>query len=415
MDKFNLNTNDIIIILVIFIVFCIFTYINNYYTTEQFQIAIKHKNNEEIIILDFINKLKEYITKIKTLNTTFYELLDIFKHNNYKYDKIFNDTELIKPLNKIKNILNEMNGIQLIQDEKNVFNDFFDIHNDYIFNEYTDLFNKLSTTVAGTTVVGTTVAGTTVAGTTVAGTTVVGSQDSNNIYSRNNIFFTNIQTVKKYDLDKLDDKIDIIDIYFKNFKSIDKFSNIMDIFKDYKIVLINVFKNFNEIKNIITTLIEHYDSDSDSDSVLNKNHNIIIRQFINTENNIDDLLELLDTYNNTVANSETTEGNGEFVSPANTLLFETKFCEKLKKLNKPDKSNLIFKRFTNNIIQKKFKFVKKLEDKIRLIQDQMTEKELNDFNLNRLRTDDHAKKQHTAIKQAINNIKNRNKIKINLS
>ena len=134
MDKFNLNTNDIIIILVIFIVFCIFTYINNYYTTEQFQIAIKHKNNEEIIILDFINKLKEYITKIKTLNTTFYELLDIFKHNNYKYDKIFNDTELIKPLNKIKNILNEMNGIQLIQDEKNVFNDFFDIHNDYIFN-----------------------------------------------------------------------------------------------------------------------------------------------------------------------------------------------------------------------------------------------------------------------------------------
>jgi len=386
-------------------------------TTEQFQVAIKHKNNEEIIILDFINKLKEYITKIKTLNTTFYELLDIFKHNNYKYDKIFNDTELIKPLNKIKNILNEMKGIQLIQDEKNVFNDFFDIHNDYIFNEYTDLFNKLSTTVAGTTVAGTTVVGTTVAGTTVAGTTVVGSQDSNNIYSRNYNFFTNIQTDKKYDLDKLDDKIYIIDIYFKNFKSIDKFSNIMDIFKDYKIVLINVFKNFNEIKNIITTLIEHYDSDSDSDSDngLNKNHNIIIRQFRNTENNIDDLLELLDTYNNTVANSETTEGNGEFVSPANTLLFETKFCEKLKKLNKPDKSNLIFKRFTNNIIQKKFKFVKKLEDKIRLIQDQMTEKELNDFNLNRLRTDDHAKKQHTAIKQAINNIKNRNKIKINLS
>ena len=231
---------------------------------------------------------------------------------------------------------------------------------------------------------------------------------------------------KNYDLDKLDAKIDIIDIYFKNFKSIDKFSNIMDIFKDYRIILINIFNNFNEIKNIITTLIEPYDSDSDSDSDndngLYKNHNIIIRQFRNTKNIIDDLISLLDEYTDSGGSSN------QFVEPplyynttdetnnlSNNLEFETKFCEKLQKLNKPDKSNLIFKRFTNNIIQKKFKFVKKLEDKIRLIQDQMTEKELNDFNLNRLRTDDHAKKQHTAIKQAINNIKNRNKIKINLS
>ena len=185
----------------------------------------------------------------------------------------------------------------------------------------------------------------------------------------------------------------------------------MDIFKDYRFVLINVLNNFNELKNIITKLITVCDNDSE----LNKNHNITIRQFINTENNIDDLLELLDTYNNKVSNSETTEENGDIGSPDNKLIFETKFCEKLKKLNKPDKSNLIFKRFTNDIIQQKLKYVKKLEDNIRLIQDQMTERELNDYNLNRLRTDDHAKKQHTAIKQAINNIKNRNKIKINLS
>ena len=60
--------------------------------------------------------------------------------------------------------------------------------------------------------------------------------------------------------------------------------------------------------------------------------------------------------------------------------------------------------------------IKKLEeDNIKLIQDQMSDKELNDYNLNRLRTDDQARKQHTAIRQAINNIKNRNKIKINLT
>ncbi len=55
-------------------------YINNYNTYENFGLAIKHKNNEEIIIDEFITKLTEYITNIKKLNTTFYDILDIFKN-----------------------------------------------------------------------------------------------------------------------------------------------------------------------------------------------------------------------------------------------------------------------------------------------------------------------------------------------
>jgi hypothetical protein len=394
MNKFNLKNNDIVIILVIFIFFCVFVYVNNYNTYENFGIAIKHKNNKEIIIEEFITKLKDYITKIKNLNTTFYEFLEFLNQKKYAQKDIFEDVSFIDNLNKIKDTLNEMKNIHLIKDDKNVFNDFFDIHNDYIFNEYTILFNELDN----------------------------GKSQMFKIcdkeYANLNPYYdflNNIQNVKNYNLDKLDNKIAIIDIYFKNFKSIDKYNNIMDIFKDYRFVLINLFNNFNEIKNIITKLINECDSDSELKK-LNKNHNITIRQFRTTNKIIEDLLDLLDSHINKVVNPLTSsEQSQNIYTPADKLLFETKFCEKLKNLNKPDKSNIIFKRFTNDIIQQKIKYVKKLEDNIRLIQDQMTEIELNSYNLNRIRTDDHAKKQHTAIKQAINNIKNRNKIKINLS
>ena len=98
MNKCNLNKNDIIIILVIFIVFCIFMYVTNYNTYENFQIAIRHKSNEDIIVIDFLEKLKKYLDYFKQLNDSFYELIDFFKTNDYP--NIFND-DLIVKLNEI--------------------------------------------------------------------------------------------------------------------------------------------------------------------------------------------------------------------------------------------------------------------------------------------------------------------------
>jgi hypothetical protein len=360
-------------------------YATNYNTYEKFGIAIKQKSNEDIID-NFIIYLTNYINQIKNLNTNFYDLLEFLNQKKYAQKDIFEDDSFIDKLNNIKDILNEMKNINIEIDDKNVFNDFFDIQHTHIFNEFTVLFNKLDNGKSQ-----------------MVNICDTEYQKLNPSYD----FFTNIKNVQNYNLDKLDNKIAIIDIYFKNFKSIDKYNNIMDIFKDYRFVLINIFNNFNEIKNIIIKLIKVCDSDSDSE--LNKNHNTTVRQFRTTNKIIDDLLVLIKDYKKVEIPSES------LYSPSDNLLFETKFCEKLKKLNKPDKSNIIFKKFTNDIIQQKLKYVKKIEDNIRLIQDQMTEKELNDYNLNRLRTDDHGRKQHTAIKQAINNIKNRNKIKINLS
>ena len=45
----------------------------------------------------------------------------------------------------------------------------------------------------------------------------------------------------------------------------------------------------------------------------------------------------------------------------------------------------------------------------------MTEEDLYHYNINRLRTHDQASKQYSAITKGIDNIKNKNKIKINLT
>ena len=88
---------------------------------------------------------------------------------------------------------------------------------------------------------------------------------------------------------------------------------------------------------------------------------------------------------------------------------------KLKKLDKPDKNNLILKRFTDDLLEKKNKYVSQLESKIKNIQTLMTDKELADYETYMYRTNDQAKKQFNAIKQGIDNIKNNNKVKINLT
>lgn len=94
---------------------------------------------------------------------------------------------------------------------------------------------------------------------------------------------------------------------------------------------------------------------------------------------------------------------------------ESRLCEKLKKLDKPNKNNLILKRFTDDLIDKKNKYVSQLENKITDIQSLMTDKELADYETYMYRTNDQAKKQFKAIKQGISNIKNNNKVKINLT
>jgi hypothetical protein len=462
MNKYNLKKNDIIIILVIFVVFCIFMYVNNYKTIEKFKIIpIKNSENysenySEVDALNiFLEKLIKYITKLKELNKEFFNLIEFFNENDYNPEKIFNKDNIKHfktPLNNIKNILSAMNDINVKEDSQYLFYDFFKIHHDHIFKDYTTLFDTLkhissgtssvstkttssgltgttssgltgttSSGITGTTssgLTGTTSSGLTgttssgLTGTTSSGSTKTTSGGSKQIvicektYDLNEyyVFFETLKEVKKDNLlEKLDNKVKIIDIYLNKLKSFDNYNNVMDIFSKYRLVLISVINNFNEIKNCINQLVK-------CNNLLKDTHNELERQFSNTDTIIDTIIKEF----NTIKDSPN-QNSSKSSPPGEKSKFSIDFCDKLKKLNKPDKSNVIFKRFTNDVIEQKMKYIKKLEDNIRLIQDKMTDKELNDYNLNRLRTDGDATKQYKAIKQAINNIKNKNNIKINLT
>jgi hypothetical protein len=358
MNKLNLKKNDIIVILVIFVVFSIFMYINTYNTFENFKgVALNYDSNEVKNLNNFLDTLNNYLDKITILNGNYIMLIELIK--DMDVDDI---NQTIKDqLNIIKTTFNEINIEH--KDTNSLFYDFFEIHKTHIFKENTNLF-KYSNKVC--------------------------AKD----YSRVND--------NTYNLDILDDKISIIDLYFNKLKLNDDYKNVMEIFSEYRNVLINVLDNFNKIKSLTKKCI--YTKE------IKKNYKTLLRHFEMSNKNIVVLKENITTIQN-IKNTRESVKN----TPLDKLEFETKFCDKLKKLNKPNKSNIIFKRFTNDIIQKKLKYVKKLEDNIKLIQDNLTDTELNNYNLNRLRTDDHATKQYDAIKLAINNIKNRNKVKINLT
>jgi hypothetical protein len=351
MNKLNLKKNDIIVILVIFVVFCIFMYINTYNTYENFLGVAINYESKEVKVLN------DFLD-------TFTEYLDKLKELNKSYLSFItfvkdDNTDFKSNVDNINNILNELRNIKHAENE-HLFNDFFEIHHNHIFKENSNLVK-------------------------------ICKKD----YS-----------YKKQKLERFDDNITNIDSYFNKLKLVDDYKNVMDLFSDYRNVLIEILKN----KSVINECIYKKE--------IKKNYKTLKHKFKKTTENIENLKTTIKNIKNIKnINKELQLSSQSNIGdiPLDKLEFETKFCDKLKKLNKPNKSNIIFKRFTNDIIQQKMKYVKNLEDNIKLIQDQMTEKELNNYNLNKLRTNDHATKQYEAIKQAINNIKNRNKVKINLT
>jgi hypothetical protein len=94
---------------------------------------------------------------------------------------------------------------------------------------------------------------------------------------------------------------------------------------------------------------------------------------------------------------------------------ENKFCEKLQKLDKPNKKNLIFKRFSQDVIEKKKNYINKLEDKIKELYKKQTDHDIYNTNIDRISSHNVSSKKYNAIIKGIDNIKNRNKVKINLT
>jgi hypothetical protein len=91
-----------------------------------------------------------------------------------------------------------------------------------------------------------------------------------------------------------------------------------------------------------------------------------------------------------------------------------KFCKKIKKMDRPKNSNLLFKRLAKEYVVKKNNQINKLNNNINQMMGEMTLKEAYDTNLYNLRTSEDAQKQINAIKEARTNIDSIGKFNINL-
>lgn len=92
MNKLNLCNNDIIVILIIFIVFCIFMFINTKYTYENFQVITNSKKHEYIDLVDnFIIYIETYMDSLKEINIQYIKIFEKIKPMPPKsYNEIIN-------------------------------------------------------------------------------------------------------------------------------------------------------------------------------------------------------------------------------------------------------------------------------------------------------------------------------------
>jgi hypothetical protein len=452
MNQFNLCNNDIIIILVLFFVFCIFLYMTN--------TKYNYENKEHFVNTLTLVNTNENKKKIKDFFETFFKNFithaNILKQINDEYTNIINNTSIIPPnintnLTNINTYLdqtkNELENIELDQTlpivkEYNALitniTELFETHNELFeppdtnVNDFhnvnydeTKQWTKISDSSSSSSE--TTQASTSSGNETTQASSIcnqlnlnfnVDNNVGNNViinfyYNLNNhldvIKAKNISQLKliKINIDNI--KYNISNSYFNDDFRIE----LLKVFDAYY-NLLNVMYNENSVNifNIINEKINNCDTEAKYDKskliINNQNSYLIIKSFTKLEGEFKyfELDKIFVTSHSANKHFEKTKGG---------LKLWQNFCEKLKKLNKPNKKNLILKKFNIDLIEKKTKYIKQLEDTIFTIQNKMNDTELQDYDINRIRTNEQANKQYQAIKKGIDNIKNRNKIKINLT
>ena len=90
------------------------------------------------------------------------------------------------------------------------------------------------------------------------------------------------------------------------------------------------------------------------------------------------------------------------------------FCKKIRKMDRPDNQNMMFKRLSREFIKKKNEQINMLSTKINDIVGDMQKHDIEGDHLNKLRTSEDAQLQMNAINRAKENIDNMGKFKINI-
>ena len=435
MLNINLMKNDIIIIVIIFSLFCIFTYINIYninkehFIEENKDLDIKESlqnyfnfmNTYNLVLIDNNDstktKFNEFKAKFNNLDSTkiFFEEIKL-EFYNYKHslkDKINIEPKFIEIIESTKSEssnLHKKNLNDYLNDIVKIDKSMVDDINKYLLKNKKIIKPNISKGQS--------------------------SQKSNDlldvcgvkITDKNLIeFIVNIKN--NYNIltnlliqhsQQLIENIDIIISYIKELRLNKQLELlIINFFTDYKNYLIekNVEKinlNFNKILFFIVNCEEENINDvfDNKYNIYYDHYNKLKFLLDSLKNNITSILEILNLGSN-IYRYNTEEYF--FKNTNKELELESKFCNKLKLLDKPKNNNLFIDNLRTDIIIKKKKFVKKLETDIDSLLDNMTNNEINYYNINRLRKHDQASKQYKAIKKGIDNIKNKNKVKINLT
>ena len=152
-----LKNNDIVIILVIFLLFCLYLFkdkIEGFQnTTSMVDPILKKKQDRKNLLFGLIKNVEFSINKIQNINTISKKIIKILFENNYDYKQIYagaDESGLQAELHNLyKNIYLNLSDIEINDDVDkkdllDLVNKFKEINNDVLFKHYIELFEKVN-------------------------------------------------------------------------------------------------------------------------------------------------------------------------------------------------------------------------------------------------------------------------------
>ena len=355
------------------------------------------------IMRNYLSFMKTYTVLIREIYTVYIVIINFLSKNN-TIDKINNNSDILtNNLSKIHDLYKSITDLKYNKTNEfddtifNVFNNELETSSDIILENKTKLYKLYKNG---------------------SSKKVCSKLDIND--SKINIFLNNIN-VDNFSKDKTilkDNPINYFDIKLSS----DNKGKIIKFFDtNIQISKSTSDKDFNFYKYLKTELIDKcIDKIETSQSIIEESDNESIKiilqditsNLITYEANIDSMINTIN--NPSILIDE--DANKNFFDMTNkNQIIENKFCDKMKKLDKPNKKHLVFKRFSQDIIEKKKNYINNLYEKIKKLHDSQNANEIYNTNIDRLYSHNISKKKYDAIVKGIDNIKNRNKIKINLT
>ena len=155
-----LKNNDIVIILVIFLLFCLYFFRDRLEGFQESTIMVdpvlKKKQDRKDLLFSFLKNLEYSINKIQDVNTISKKIIKILFDNKYDYKQVYSGADksgLQSILNKLYEKYSEVSEIEISDnvDKKDLLDlikNFKEINKDVFFKNYIELFEKANSRVS---------------------------------------------------------------------------------------------------------------------------------------------------------------------------------------------------------------------------------------------------------------------------